>query len=238
MRRLRRWHRSCETVSTGPTSSTRSAASPPAAPARHPRNRGQQRQRSFPALPSGRVMLSANVSGNANAHHQVQHRARHGLRERCGFATSTLRSCCAPTALHLLLQVRAVPLAPRCSRNLLGSQVPRQRPVRNAAMRRVHLLVPCRRERRPRQSCRPRDEARGLSLCSRRRKRRVSRAAASLVSRKARLPSSSTRSPQALFSSRTHGPTGFAATCHAVARSATAETPRPAGPSILVTPWA
>ena len=40
------------------------------------------------------------------------------------------------------------------------------------------------------------------------------------------------------FSSRTHGPTGFAATCHAVARSATAETPRPAGPSILVTPWA
>jgi len=82
-------------------------------------------------------------------------------------ATSTLRSCYAPTALHLLLQVRAVPLAPRCSRNLLGSQVPRQRPVRNAAMRRARLLVPCRRERRPRQSCRPRDEdARGRSLCS------------------------------------------------------------------------
>jgi len=48
-------------------------------------------------------------------------------------------------------QVRAVPLTPRCSRNLLRSQVPRQRPMRNAAMRRVQFVVPCRRERRPRR---------------------------------------------------------------------------------------
>ncbi len=31
-------------------------------------------------IPSGRVMLSANVIGNAKAHHQIRHRARHGLR--------------------------------------------------------------------------------------------------------------------------------------------------------------
>ena len=31
-------------------------------------------------IPSGRVMLSANLIGDANAHHQVRHRARHGLR--------------------------------------------------------------------------------------------------------------------------------------------------------------
>ena len=31
-------------------------------------------------IPSGRVMLSANVIGDDNAHHQIRHRARHGLR--------------------------------------------------------------------------------------------------------------------------------------------------------------
>ena len=31
-------------------------------------------------IPSGRVMLSANVIGDAKAHHQIRHRARHGLR--------------------------------------------------------------------------------------------------------------------------------------------------------------
>lgn len=30
-------------------------------------------------------MLSANVTGHANAHRQVRHRARHGLRERCRY---------------------------------------------------------------------------------------------------------------------------------------------------------
>ena len=31
-------------------------------------------------IPSGRVMLSANLIGDANAHHRIRHRARHGLR--------------------------------------------------------------------------------------------------------------------------------------------------------------
>ena len=31
-------------------------------------------------IPSGRVMLSANVIGDAKAYHQIRHRARHGLR--------------------------------------------------------------------------------------------------------------------------------------------------------------
>jgi len=51
---------------------------------------------------------------------------------------------------------------PRCSRNLLRSQVPRQRPMRNAAKRRVRFLVPCRRGRRPRRRVRAGSAAKRL----------------------------------------------------------------------------
>ena len=47
----------------------------------HPKamNRASKLSR-FMLIPSGRVMLSANATGNANAHHRIRHRARHGLR--------------------------------------------------------------------------------------------------------------------------------------------------------------
>ena len=121
----------------------------------------------FMLLPSGRVMLSANAIGDVNAHHRIRHRARHGLRGRSRYRDLNAAPLLYPHGTAPAEQVRAVPHTPRCSRNLLRSQVPRQRPMRNAAMRRSRLLVPCRRGRRPRQSCRSRDEdARGLSLCS------------------------------------------------------------------------
>ena len=48
-------------------------------------------------MPSGRVMLSANLIGGDNAH-SSPNPAQSTPRPpgRCGFATSTLRSCCAP----------------------------------------------------------------------------------------------------------------------------------------------
>ena len=76
----------------------------------------------------------------------------------------TLRSCCDPTALHpesirgscrapypaLLTELASV-FVLRNSAVTGRSQVPRQRPMRNAAMRRVQFVVPCRRQRRPRR---------------------------------------------------------------------------------------
>ncbi len=103
MRRLRRCHTCCETLLADPSPSSKSAACAPAAPAHHPRDRASQYNTSSPlhkamnratkgvtvhASPSGRVMLSATLISDDNAHHQIRHRARHGLRGGVAFATS------------------------------------------------------------------------------------------------------------------------------------------------------
>jgi hypothetical protein len=118
MRRLRRCHTCCETLLADPSPSSKSAACAPAAPAHHPRDRASQYNTSSPlhkamnratkgvtvhASPSGRVMLSATLISDDNAHHQIRHRARHGLRGgvrlssdlNARHAEAWLRSCCA-----------------------------------------------------------------------------------------------------------------------------------------------
>jgi len=62
--------------------------------------------------------------------------------------------------------IARAPKTPRCSRNLLRSQVPRQRPMRNAARtRRARFVFPCRRERRPRRRIRAGSAAKRLPWC-------------------------------------------------------------------------
>ena len=75
-------------------------------------------------IPSGRVMLSASVSGNANAFpHPAQSTPR--PTGRCGYRHLDASLHVSHTALHLQRQVRAVPLAapaPRQSRSLAESE--------------------------------------------------------------------------------------------------------------------
>jgi hypothetical protein len=91
-------------------------------------------------IPSVRVMLSANVSGDAKARHHIRHRARHGLAPSLGsyggtcrgsvaIATSTLRSCCPRRSRA----VHAAP-APRQALAQAGCRVAQRCGLRGVAL--------------------------------------------------------------------------------------------------------
>ena len=63
-----------------------------------PRNRYRLRQRRSPASTLRPRHALCDGLGNANGHHRSRHRSRHGLRGGVAIATSTLRSCCTPSA--------------------------------------------------------------------------------------------------------------------------------------------
>lgn len=151
-----------------------------------------------PALPSGRGMFSANAIGDANAHHQVRHRTFHGLRERSPAVAGPQR--CAPVVVPqtgTLVAERKRATSPPVSRA--------ERRADAACSFRCPL---------PPGTAAPSKAAAHVTkthvvfrFALQRRKRRVSREAASVVSRLARLPLVLQQAPHRLSSSKC-GPEG------------------------------